>query len=344
MSLVALTLLFAAAQDKPMVTFTQKETYLAFDYPKTWKHTSNRVGHVFEIPLPDTEKKATLLVLALRNSNKKDDWQLLQANAVKNDPKWELVRQWEGEIMGVPLLMTRIKIKEGENELTRDSGMIYADRFDKFVFHLTAPADVFSVAEYQWQEVLQTVRSTGGTGVKPFDPTKPIKTGPEVSFEAPKKGPPERPVLGEQSIAAKAAGTDYQLRYPRGWTVTPIGSGFSFKHPDVEGAVEVAVLSAVDSPPIYRALIQASAKSLELFSKVEKRHDEAIAYTRAGVLMSFISRTGAGMAGDIASVDGAGGLSNEYWLLSWSGSKKNSGKAMDRLRDLMQILRVEAAN
>lgn len=349
MSIAALTLLMIAAQDKPMATFTQRDTNFAFEHPKEWVIKRTRVGTQFEMSLPDSDQKATLLVIGLENSNDKDEWQIGQANFVKNERR-EMVRQWQEEIMNVPLLMTRSKEqKEGLPETTRDSGMIYADSAIKFVFHLNAPSSVFDVADYQWRQVLQTLRPTNGLPQVPFDKSRPpriteIRGGSSKSttWSKPQKEAPKRPVIAEMSVAAKAAGKDYTLRYPKGWTVAPEGDHFSFKHSDVRGPVEVSVLSSVDSPPVGRALFQASADGLDEFTKVEKRVEAPFDYTRAGMSSTFIYRIGTGPKGVVSTVEGAGSLGNEYWLLVWVGDDKSS-RSVDRLRDLMQVLRIEAA-
>jgi len=344
MSIAALSLLLVAVQDKPMATYTQPDTFFQFEYPKAWTMKKTRLGAEFKIPIPDTELQATLTVLSIENTNVKEEWQIGQANFVKQDRR-EMVRQWEEEIMNVPLLMTRSKKAiEGQPEITWDTGMIYSDWVDKFVFHLSAPTSVFDTAEFQWRQVLETLKTTKGIKLSPFDPNAPLKGAGRIKISVwsrPAKEAPKNPVIGEQSLVAKAAGKDFTLRYPKGWTAVAKEDHFAFTHPNVAGEVEVSVLSATDSPPVGRALVQASAISLEKFTKVVSRHEAPVEYSRSGMLATYIWRVGEAASGRIATFDAAGSIGNEYWLFQWSGDAKD-GRSIDRLRDLMNVLRIEA--
>lgn len=344
MSIAALTLLLVAAQDKPMATYTQPDTFFQFEYPKEWNMKKTRLGVEFKIPIPESQEKATLTIFSIENTNVKEEWQIGQANFVKQDNR-EMIRQWEEEIMSVPLLMTRSKkAVEGQPEITWETGMIYSDWVDKFVFHLSSTSAVFDTAEYQWRQVLQTLKPTNGVKPAPFDPKAPIKGSGRVKitvWNRPVKAAPSKPVKAEQTLTARAGGKDFTLRYAKGWTATPKADHFAFTHPDVKGEVEVSVQSNIDAPPVGRALMQASAVSLEKFTKVEKRTETPIDFTKSGMLSTFIYRVGQSANGPLATIDGAGNLGNEYWLVQWAGDAKD-GRSVDRVRELMSVLLIEA--
>lgn len=346
MHVAALALIAIAAQDQSLVDFKQTQTHFIFSYPKTWKQSKTRYSTIFEFPVNDKGDKGTVEVMSLANSNDKDEWQIGQANAVKAERR-ELVRQWQEEILEVPLMMTRSKLMRGEQELTRDTGMLYSDSAIKFVFHLVAPTPDFDSANYMWHQVLQTLRHEAGTKQKPFDPNGKPKLGDGgkmMVWGAPAKEPPKKPVIGEMSVAATAAGKNFALRYPKGWTVTKADDKFEFKHPDVAGPVTVAIQSQVDSAPVARALLSVSSDSLERYATVTSRLEAPIDYTRAGMTSTFIWRIGTTASGPLTTLEGAGSLGNEYWLLTYSAATAKPGRSIDRIRDLMQILRIEAAN
>lgn len=344
MHIAALALIAFTAQDQPLAEFKQSKTHFVLDYPKSWKVSKKRYSTVFEFPVGTAGSIATLEIMGLENSNDKDEWQIGQANAVKNERR-ELIRQWQEEILEVPLMMTRSTFMKGDVTYTRDTGMLYADSAIKFIFHLAAPSPDFDQANYQWHQMLQTIRHESGAKQRPFDPTRKARTGeggPIFVWAAPQKAPPAKPAIAELKVPVMAAGKNYVLRYVKGWTVKPEEDHLIFTHNDVEGPVKVVVQSQVDSAPVARALLAASSESLERFATVKNRYEAPIGYTRSGMTSTYIWRVGTTASGPLETIEGAGNLGNEYWVLTYSNTGK-SGKSIDRIRELMQMLRIEAA-
>ncbi|MEQ1821252.1 MAG: hypothetical protein ABL949_01960 [Fimbriimonadaceae bacterium] len=349
--LVALALL-TVPQEPETVVFNQKQTSLLFSYPKAWKATTNKLNTKFEFPISDSDQTATVEIWPAEFSGTKEVWETTQSTIV-TQLKQTLVKQWQEEILTVPMLITRSTNLTDEVAYTTDSAMIYGPSFWKFLYRLKARSDVFDRADYQWRLVLQSLRPEAGGSLTPFDPNrKPLNSeksrrgGSTTILSPTSNAKPAKIVLGEGTQTVTAGGKELILRFPKDWTVKSSSEGESswvFSRPGVQPGIVVTVQSIVDSPNASRAFARKGALSLDLFSKVVARTESLPTPSKSGMQVAHLFRSGeAAQQPFLATLDSVGSLGDYYWLAHWRVTDKSELKHLESIKDLLQILRIEA--
>ena len=138
-------------------TYSDIQLGLSFSHPSTWiiekplvaKNTkkgrklASDAGTVhFRIPLTGAVDDADLIIVRAAFSGSPDTWQKVQMDANQN-LKRQVERQWQQEILGVPLLLTKIDYSENGSSKVTLTGLLYNDSPNKLLFRLTGPASDF---------------------------------------------------------------------------------------------------------------------------------------------------------------------------------------------------------
>src|SRR5205085_1807734 len=171
-------------------TYTSEELGLSFDYPANWKKSAVMVkNHTkftvtdpkswkpartenttrFLMPLPGTDEKGTLEIYSIQFNADTDIGESSQRD-INAQLKRTVVKQWKEEVLGVPLLMTKIESTDKNEKLLTETGMIYSATARKLVFRVAASPENFDKADAQWREVMQSVRMADGRLPSAEDP------------------------------------------------------------------------------------------------------------------------------------------------------------------------------
>ena len=364
------------AAAKPVVkinTYSSDELGLAFDYPPDWKKSKVKVkndAHIvitdpktwrpakqditsrFLIPLPGVDERAVLEVYSDIFNQDQDTWQTVQKD-INDQLHRTIVRQWSEELLGVPLLMTKIESKDKGLDRITETGLLYSATPRKMIFRLSASPDNFDKADYAWRQVLESLRTTSGKLPSAEDPNRKMSPADlvpgnyhQVIWTAP-TAHPTLPWKGEQILTGETAGKKVSLKGPTGWKAAKNADGtYNLTCPDVAGIVKLTLSNDLDSDPAGRMLIRNSSATLQDFGKVEKR-DEKGPYTNRGQAnVDYIFRRGQdGRAKPLYSFDAAGVSGDDYWLVTWSSSDPGSiGKGEKALENLADNLFIEPAH
>lgn len=253
-------------------------------------------------------------------------------------------RQWQEEVLGSPMLMTRIFYTVKSEPMATLVGLMYRSHPKKLNFRLTASSSVYEEAEKAWREALLSLRTMSGAMPEtenpdrivetPIVPPKVEKPKPQVTFSA--KGPtPSKLYRGPVKVPARAAGKDVLLLLPDGWRADPDGDAFVLSRKGLNGSVRVEVAGTLDSPPADRALLAVAAKTLGEFAQVSMRDESRPVTTKAGALLRTVRREGRSMEGGLVLLHASGASGDFYWLLTYRANdpkayRKDSG-ALDAL-------------
>jgi hypothetical protein len=355
----------------PNVTYTNEELGLEFDHPRNWKKSKvvvkNKVKFElsdpkswrppksenttkFLMPLPGADEKGILEIYAAQYNSDPEIWQTSQRD-INMQLKRTVLRQWQEEVMAVPLLLTKIQSSDKGVQLITETGIIYSATPRKLVFRVSASPDNFDKADAQWRQVLQSLRTTDGHLPSAEDPNRKL-TAVDLSggvfkrtiWTEPAPTPPpvaKGPVVTE----AAAGGKKLQLRTPTGWKVQKnADSSYVLQSPEIAGSVKVSVYSDLDADPAGKALIRSSGQSLEPFTKVIKREEKGPYSARSQAAVLWIMRRGVAGSKPICSFDASGATGDNYWLLTWSGNGPGpDAKERKALENLVDIMSVEQA-
>lgn len=343
--LTALMLLLASGQEpNPQeATFTDPALGLSFVHPSTWvtiatptpaPKAGNRLklpfgkkrdpkkppeGTVsFSIPGADGSGPAELTIVRASFSDAPEKWQQIQADANRN-LKRDVERQWQQEILGVPLLLTRIAFVQDGAAKSAITGLLYNAAPYKLLFRLTGPTASFDSAQYEFTKAMETLRTTNDTLPTAQEPGKVIPPPP------PPPGPDAKhPLFAKQKIDPKAAPLSLAvavgdrkmlLRVPEGWRLEKFGNDVAtLRHPDVKGPVTVKLYATATAPRPTEALAAMSNATLDEFKAVAAREDTSGAPNKAGNPVVAVWRRGEGASGPHASLE-AVAVTGDYYLL-----------------------------
>ncbi|MBC8064323.1 MAG: hypothetical protein H7Y17_05800 [Chlorobia bacterium] len=333
----------ANAQDQTLLEMP--DLGLAMSHPKNWQVTPVKKSPDMKvlIPIEGSSQRATLELYNVSFSSEKDVWQLGQ-KAINERMRRELMRQWEEELLGVPMLLTKVSFSDKEGQQILMTGLVYSRTAKKLMFRLSAAPDDFDKAEFAWRQTMNTFRT--GRAWLPEDPTKkpdpkdpqrtqlptPVVTNPNSLDGQNKTTKP--PV----SIEATISGRKVEIRIPGEWAGKVGEDGaILLTNPDVGSQVRLTLASALDSDPPQRALLAASSKTLGDFQKVNKRDESVPEKNRAGASAAAVWRSGTTAQGDLFSCDGVCFNGDFYFVVSYRSTNASKiGGERKAIENLLQ--------
>ncbi len=350
MKIAALFLLIGLQQAASTVEYKNPELNLAFSHPKSWEFKTDKKGVTkVTIPTGTPGSTASMEIYSVAFNGEGDAWQNVQKEFLKQ-MKRDVVRQWQEEILGVPMLMTRGGYEEKGNQMAMLTGLMYSRTPRKMLFRLIAPAAAYDAIEFDLRSSLQSLHTINGALPLPEDPNrkitpedtvvKPVEAPPKVTVIERSK-PKDKLVKGSQSLDFQAGGKPVKLQFGPGWTAErDAAGGYDFHNPAVAGSIHIIVNSTLDSDHPEVAMFKASGLALNDFEKVTKRDETNPAANKAGAFVSTIWRVGTSSKGAITSCEAAGMLGDFYWLATYKldGTLPEAGhKAVELLFSSMSV-------
>jgi hypothetical protein len=364
-----------AAPTPTTKTFADYEMGMAFDYPSTWvlvadpkapKSKSLIPPGILGIKkkkgklaagkqassetlfyIPANTRTANLEIYSALWDQTPDLWESVQNDANKQLNR-TVVKQWREEILGVPLLLTKIAYDDAAGHEVGLTGLVYSRTPYKMQFRLTAPDTDYDAAEFELRQALQSLRTTQGDMPQPEDPNHPldktaytsvVNTPPRDLVMVAPKPDTAKAKKGDVSVPLTVADRKILLTMPTGWTSEVATDGSVTLHnPAVAGTITVTLASTLDSDPPQAAVLKASAQSLDMFAKVDKREEKSSDFSGAGATTNTIWRWGTGEKGIMTTCEAYGATSDLYWLLRYhldSAATPSEIKAVDALIDCM---------
>jgi hypothetical protein len=348
LALAAATLSLLAPAQEPTV-FTERFLGLQFAHPPAWKVAkTTKDGTIFSIPVQGSSEPAELHVMRDRYHADRDLYQIVQLR-INEQMKREVVRQWEQDILGVPMLFTRINYVDKGVPRAVLMGLFYTRTPLKLSLRLITRQDDYDNVSYELLKALETLRTTDGKAPVMDDPAVKLDAAPKKPVAVPP--PPKVLDSGEKTaVAVKPTQTaeltislrKVNLRYPDGWTVTQsVDNKISLKHPEMQQPLTFELFTTLDSDPPQRALFKASSKSLSQFLQVVSRDDKAAAVNKAGATITSVWRTGKAESGELASYEAVGASGDYYFLVAHKQTDmptyRTERKLIEALVDLLTI-------
>lgn len=329
---------------------------MKFTYPKAWELVPGKNGESkLLIPIKNTSDRAVVEIKSVSFRSEKEIWQLSQVGFNKT-AKRTIERQWEEEILSVPVLLTKVNYDEKGSSKTSETGLLYTFGFNKMMYRVTSSPEMFEKADYAWRQVLQSLRTWDGEMPKVEDPSKPIARkdpkaiDPRMVDEVPHpqvpheiNATPKVPIVkAPKGATFEMASKKLELRLPSDWKADPDkDASFNLHSSGMTGTIHVTVFSVAGSDPITIALYKLSGQSLNEYNSVTNREESLAKPNRAGTPIAWIWRTGKGAKGDLATCDASGQCGDYYFLLSYRTDNASHAvgdrKAIDALLNQMSI-------
>jgi hypothetical protein len=340
------------------VTFNDPQLGLLFDHPASWQVKKNAKSKktsktekgitTFSIPTSTSLAGGTLEIYHAKFASTPDIWQTVQLRS--NEQLHRTVdRQWQQDILGVPLLLTRISYSDSGTAETTLTGLLYTRTHDKLLFRLNGPTSEFDNLQYAFTSAMQTLRTVDGAMPVEEDPDHPLapaKKGdpanlPKVSLFA--KDKPAKLVIAAKTASVTVSTKQVTLHFPEEWQVAESnGTTITLKSSDVSAPVTITLYSALDSEPPSAALQTLAAKDLEEFDTVGLRLDQDPKANQAGCTVSSVWRAGKSKGSDLYSYEACGSQGDYYFIANFRGkSAKSADDDHEAIDELLHALSLQ---
>lgn len=347
---------FQGANDPPKtLDFLDSELGLAFSYPATWKVVKKtKIRTNFEIPGTSSSAPSELEINHADYSGNAETWQLIHKTS-NEQLKRTLDRQWEQEVLGVPMLLSRVHYTDKGQSLSSINALLFSQTKKKLQFILTGPTSDFDNLQYQFTNALQTLRtvetkkkvSAVAASTKSEKSEKIDKTAPEVSVKHELIDPvkPKIWVKELQTAPFAVESKKFNLHYAEDWIAKgQIDGTLALTNPDLPGSITLKFYPESDSDSPANLLLAASAQSLQEFDTVTKRLDQDPTVNRANCLVSSTCRIGKSKAGDCYTYEAFGQEEGAFFILNFKSTDPSTEKTGFKLiQKLLQTISFEKA-
>lgn len=327
-ALVLAGVLGRAPQTPDTAVYNNFVLNLAFTHPKSWIVTTKKDTTKMTIPIAGTASKATVEIFNAIYGAEPEAWQKIQVDINKQLGR-EVLRQWQEEILGVPMLFTKIHYFDRGADTQALTGLLYNRSYKKLLIRMVAPTGSYDTVEYDLRTALQSLKTLDGSTPKPETPNRPVlpeETKPavdpgivKVTYLKP-ASPKERFSKGQQVEKLTCGGKQVEFHYAKDWTLSKTANGYELKNAKLTKPVLVSVNSVLDSDPPTTALLKAGGQSLDSFTSVQLREETPESLSKAGTLVTTVWREGSGKAGALTTCEAVGSKGDFYWLLTFQAS------------------------
>ncbi|AIE87040.1 hypothetical protein [Fimbriimonas ginsengisoli] len=351
MMIPLLAAVFALAPQGTAANATYTDDYLglAFNIPPGWSLVRKTKDMTrYSLPIEGSSTPAELEIIRAPFHSSKEIWQTIQLRTNETLHR-EIVRQWEQDVIQVPILFTQINWSDKGTAKTTLTGLYFTRTPLKMLVRLTSPPADFDKVRYEFQTALETLHTTNGT--------QPVEDDENIKFDVTKKiqpAPPKAKVIDSGKRNAKlvkpkvavpltVSTKSVTLRIPDGWSATDISDGkLTLHHAKLSAPITVEVRSVLDSEKAGTALLKQAAVTLPDFEAGVKRLDTEPKPNAAGCSVSTVWRIGRGKDGDLITFNATGEQSDFYLLASYRITSKAALKGDQNLiKDLFDKIALE---
>lgn len=342
---------FSTLQAPQTKLYEHTPTNFKFSIAGTSSITKKKGDWTITFPIGSAKTSATLHVFAVSFMAEPDVWEGAQKYFAEQS-KATVLSQSREEILGVPMLVTKMQEVVTPNRNITISALIYSQSDLKLFFRFVAPEAVFSEAEQKYHEILQTLATIDGRLPKPEIPGR--------TSEAPatkNKGIPEVPrtpigasaseakvITGPVTMGAKLAGKPVQLCVPKDFVLEPGQEGkILASHPELGMKIEIELGSSLDSSALTQILAGKSSSGLARFEVVRLRSEGRPKPNAAGASFVVIRREGTGQAGPLYQIIAGAEKGDFYWYFDLFMSQPLSKRQSDLIDSLILGSSVEPA-
>lgn len=334
---LALCLALGTPQDTPKPektkTYKEAEADLLFDYPASWQLRKDKYASIFEFSVNNQQVQIRILKTAGRYPA--SHWQE-SVKMVEETKGSEVLQQWEEDLLGVPLLMSKFREQSGAQKSIVLVGMLYTKTVQKVSFRVISPESVAEEAEKAWRGALVTIRTVSGDLPVKEDPssTAPVPTtevkpatGPTKTVVIKAKNGREGKVFQGPVRAEADKDRGLYAYLPEGWQLSDGilkgGAGM----PSFKFSVGISELDASKREWLIRA-----GKLMSDLDSVSNRDEPPVKQSSAGFDLYTMVRVGKKADQEVVQILTLGWAGGLYWIAEQQIQKD---MWMSRSKDVM---------
>ncbi|MBS1717959.1 MAG: hypothetical protein JSS72_09545 [Armatimonadetes bacterium] len=320
-------------------TFSNPRVGFAFDYPSTWQRTKmpkkKRDEAHFQIPTSDPKAMAVLQVTGANYRGEAKTWQQVQVD-INRQLRRSITRQWQEEVLGVPLLLTKIEYTQKDVPETAIVALVYTRTNKKLNYRLEAPTAVFPEAEAQFRQTLLSLRTVSGDAPEEEDPGKPAMAPPKPAEKTPTvvalvAPPTKKPSLDSKTYSLAFEQRRLDVLVEKGWQIKNNDGVLQITRPDLGATATIKLLSTIQAGSMQQSLASIANKEIDLFDVVDLR-DNSNRNVHGHQILD-IWRCGKASSGPLTTFHGVGEAGGDlFWSLELSVPKALGAKQKLQLR------------
>lgn len=331
-----------AFQDAKLKVYSNPTTDIRLKYPEDWNLKKDKFSD--ELRFKVDGKEVYVELMGIEMNFPPQHWQDVTREINTNNDR-SVLRQWEEEFLGVPLLLTKVRdLGKPEIEIAI-TGLVLSNRTQKFLFRLHSPESVAQSAEEQWNKVMlsadtisgklpseaiatPTTNNSGGGGAS-------VSTTPgKIQVIEPKFGPPKVVRRGSvRSVLDESRGTFLYLS--EGWALK---DGILSN-----GSVQLKFGTGIGDERVARSeWLKECGISLGRLNVVVSRVEPELKYRESGFRGTYLERRGKTTDGDEVQWIAYGWQSGYLYTLSWTGTELDFKSSKDARTELFEHLAIAA--
>lgn len=340
MTLPAIAVLLLA--QNPTKNWMDPKTDIKITYPSNWSLRKDK--YLDELKFEISGKTVRVELTGIEMNYPPSHWQEVMREINTNNNR-TVLRQWEEELLGVPMVKTRVRDTSKSEAEISVTGLLMSVRPQKFMYRLYSPEGVADEAERQWTAVLLTADSVSGklpSEPLPVDPNASSNTTTagnsgepvKVQILKPQDGPPKKTVRGSvRSILDEQRGIFIYL--PNDW---------SFASTQVKKGDLTVLLShgLGDERAARSAWFSACGAALARLEKVTGRVEPEVKWFASGFKGTALERRGTSDGQDVVQWIAFGWRSGYYYTYTWTGTPESFKSAKDQLSELLALTAIAA--
>jgi len=329
-------------QPRPAV-YKDNDLGLQFEHPANWEVLRTRFGAEFSIPLASGNRaRATLVRTNFRDT--KEAWQEIVRN-VQTASRREVIEQTEETVLGVPMLLTRVRYGSDNGQLQMLAGLLFSRSPQKYNFQLEALESEMPEAETLWRATWPSLRTINNElPVPEGTPEETVPTRPAIEpavyvLKPQSSGEESRDTIPVTAHTVTVEGGTVKVNLPEGWEIAPSATtGFVLRREGLNGAVTLDFVLG-DRAFAPRVLGIRAGQTLARFNTVALRRDKTVGNNQSNATVSWVYRHGDAAGGTLAVLDAVGGEDIGVWALRYeSSTNEQFNSDWPHLERLIQVL------
>jgi len=339
MMIVPILCAAVAFQDVSLKEYTSPTTDMRLKYPSNWSLKKDRYAD--ELRFKVDGKDVYVELMGIEMNFPAQHWQDVTREINTNNDR-AVLRQWEEELLGVPLLLTKVRdMGKAEIEISI-TGLILSNRTQKMLFRLHAPESVAPSAEEQWNKVMLSADTISGKLPSESAPTTTpengggsatVSTTPgRVQIIEPKIGPPK---------TVKRGSVRMPLDVDRG-TFLYLNEGWDMKEGTLSnGSTLLQFGQGIGEERVARSeWLKVCGSALGRLNTITGRVEPEPKYRESGFRGSFLERRGTTADGSEVQWVAYGWMGGYFYTLNWAGTElefKSTKEAREKLLESLAI-------
>lgn len=330
-------------QNQETKTFQDKALDLQFQYPATWKVEKVSFGHEFSFLIG--KEPIVIRVIQAPMPESKETYQA-SMKQIQEGNGGVVLRQWEEELLGVPLLMTSVRKTTPTSNTMRLLGLLFTNDEQSMSFSFECSEASYQEAEKLWRDTLLTSRTVSGKlpqkgGTPKTDPavdpgkteTPPDNSKTVILTDESTK---VAPIFGPVRVTADSDRGIYAY-LPEGWSL----ADGKLTHPTFAGELTLMVGTGGEEA-LLRTWLKMCGDRLAELSTVTSRKEPRPVLNKAGFKLRDMIRTGEKDGKPWTQRLTLGTGNGYYWIVDFSGESATFDGNRKLLDALMQQLGLKA--